>query len=76
MTECGAECCDHCGGSGKIRLVKSMMVEYDDFDGDVARGLKPMFTLPVLITLGMHRLFNQDSGGDYPLIVIREVIIA
>lgn len=74
MTDCGMECCDHCGGTGKIKIQKSNMVSYGDFDNDVASGLKIMIPLPVKVTCGMN-MFNQDSYGDRPLLVVSEVLV-
>ena len=74
MAYCGMETCDHCGSTGKIKIQKSAMVEYCDFDGDVANGLKIMIPIHVKITCGMN-MFNQDSFGDRPLLVIDEVLI-
>lgn len=72
MTDCGSEVCDHCSGTGEIRIQKSAMVQYYDFDGNVANGLKIMIPIPVKITCGMN-MFNQDSFGVRPLMIINEV---
>lgn len=74
MTDCGYECCDHCGGSGKIKIQKSEQVRFADFDGDVANGLKIMIPTSIKITCGMN-MFNQNEFGDKPLLVVNEVLV-